>query len=93
MMSTAEARCSQSTIFFNVVKKHGEISNQRPAKRLRGDIEDLTTEILVSQASASTITGESDNINPIYLLTARPPRTQNTDALVIKRNRLCKKSA
>ena len=92
MMSTAEAKCSQSAIFFNVVKKHGDISNQRPGKRLRGGIEDLTPEILVSQASASTITSESDNTNP-NLLTATAPRTQNTDALAIKLNRLCKKSA
>ena len=92
MMSTAEAKCSQSAIFFNVVKKHGDISNQRPGKRLRGGIEDLTPEILVSQASASTITSESDNTIP-NLLTTTAPRTQNTDALAIKLNRLCKKSA
>ena len=55
-MSTGETRGSQSAISFNVVKKHGEISNQRPGKVLREDIEDLTLEILVSQDSASTIT-------------------------------------
>ena len=82
MMSTAEAKCSQSAIFFNVVKKHGDISNQRPGKRLRGGIEDLTPEILVSQASASTITNEDDNTNP-NLFTAKPPRPHNNNALAI----------
>ena len=91
-MSTGEARRSQSAISFNIVKKHGEISNKRPDKRLGGDIEDLTPEILVSQASTSTITDESDNTNP-NLLTARPPRSNNTDALAIKLNRLREKSA
>ena len=51
-MSTREARRSQSAISFNVVKNHGEISNQIPGKRLKGDIEDLTPEILVSRDSA-----------------------------------------
>ena len=91
-MSTGEARRSQSAISFNIVKKHGKISNKRPGKRLGGDIEDLTIEILVSQASTSTITDESDNTNP-YLLTARPPRSNNNDALAIKLNRLREKSA
>ena len=63
------------------------ILNQRLGKRLRGDKEDLTTEILVSQASTSTITGEVDNTNP-NLLTARPANTHNSDALTIKLNRL-----
>ena len=40
--ATGEARCTQLAISFNVVKKHGEISNQRPGKRSRRDIEDLT---------------------------------------------------
>ena len=56
---------------------------------------DLNLEILVSQALASTIKvtikDESDNTNPN--LTARPARTHNTDALVIKLNRLCSKLA
>ena len=91
-MSTGEARRSQSAISFNVVKKYGEISNQRPGKRLRGDMEDLTPEILVSQASTSTITDEGENTNP-NLLTTRPTRTRNTDALAIKLNRLREKSA
>ena len=91
-MSTGEARRSQSAISFNVTKTHGKISNQRPGKRLRGDIEDLTPEILVSQASASTITDEGDNTNP-NLLTARPPRTHNTDALAIKLDGLREESA
>ena len=86
-MSTGEARRSQSAISFNVVQKHGKISNQRPGKRLRGDIENLTPEILVSQASISTINDEGDNTNP-NLLTARPTRTHITDALAIKLNRL-----
>ena len=90
-MSTGEARCSQSTISFNVVKQHGEISNQRSGKRLRGDIEDLPPEILVSQASTS-ITDEGDNTNR-NLLTTRLTRTHNTDVLAIKLNRLHKKSA
>ena len=46
------------------------------------DIEDVTPEILVSQASTSrievTIKDEGDNTNP-NLLTARPARTRNTD--------------
>ena len=91
-MSTGEPRPIQSAISFNVVKKHGKISNQRPGKRLRGDIGDLTPEILISQALASTITDEVDNTNR-NLLTARPPRTHDTDALVIKLNRFRKKSA
>ena len=90
-MSTGEARRSQSAISFNVVKKHGEISNKRPDKRLGGDIEDLTPEILVSQASTSTITNEGDNTNP-NLSTTRPPRAHNTDAFAIELNRLRKKS-
>ena len=56
---------------------------------------DLNLEILVSQALASTIKvtikDEGDNTNPN--LTARPARTHNTDALVIKLNRLCAKLA
>ena len=64
IMSTGEARQSQLATSFDVVKKHGEISNQRLRKRLRGDIEDLTPEILVSQASALIITDEGDNTNP-----------------------------
>ena len=91
-MSTGEARRSQSVISYNVVKKHGEISNQRPGKRLRGDIEDLPPEILVSQASTSIKTDEGDNANP-NLITTRPTRTHNTDALAIKLNPLSKKSA
>ena len=91
-MSTGEARCSQSAISFNVVKKHGEKSNQKPGKSLRGGTEDLTLEILVSQDSTSTITDKGDNTNP-NLLIARPPRTHNIDAPGIKINRLCKKSA
>ena len=55
-MSTGETRGSQSAISFNVVKKHGEISNKRPGKILRRDMEDLTLEIMVSQDSASAIT-------------------------------------
>ena len=50
-----------------------------------------TPQILVSQASASTIANKGDNTNP-NLLTARPPRTHNTDALVIKLNLLREKS-
>ena len=38
------------------------------------------------------ITYEGDNTNP-NLLTARPTRTHNTDALAIKLNRLREKSA
>ena len=72
-MSTGETRRSQSAISFNVVKNHGEISNQIPGKRLKGDIEDLTPEILVSRDSASTTTDEGDNTNP-NLLTARPSK-------------------
>ena len=68
------------------------ILNQRLGKRLRGDKEDLTTEILVSQASTSTITGEVDNTNP-NLLTTRPANTHNRDALTIKLNRLWAKLA
>ena len=67
-MSTGEARRSQSAISFNVTKNHGKISNQRPGKRLRGDIEDMTLEILVSQVSESTITDEGDNTNPNLLM-------------------------
>ena len=56
---------------------------------------DVTPEILVSQASASTvkviIKDEGDNTKPN--LTARPARTHNTDALAIKLNRLCAKLA
>ena len=56
---------------------------------------DLNLEILVSQALASTIKvtikDEGDNTNPN--LTARPARNHNTDALVIKLNRLCAKLA
>ena len=55
--------------------------------KLRGDIKDLTPEILVSQASTSTINEEGDDTNP-NLLTTRPIRTHNTDALAIKLNRL-----
>ena len=55
-------------------------------------MEDLTPEILVSQASTSTITDEGDNTNP-NLLRTRPTRTHNTDALAIKLNSLRKKSA
>ena len=91
-MSTGEARRSQSAISFNVTKNHGKISNQRPVKRLRGDIEDMTLETLVSQVSKSTITDEGDNTNP-NLLMARPPRTHNTDALAINLNVLCEESA
>ena len=92
IMSTGEARRSQLTISFNVVKKHGEISNQRPGKRLTRDIEDLIPEMLVSQASPSTITKEGGNTNT-NLLIGRPPKTHNTDAFSIQLNRLCKKSA
>ena len=92
IVSTGEARHSQSAISFNVTKNHRKISNQRPGKRLRGYIEDLTPETLVTQASASTITDESDNTNP-NLLTGRPPRTHYTDALAIKLNDLREKSA
>ena len=56
---------------------------------------DVTPEILVSQASASTVQVtmkcEGDNTNPN--LTARPARTDNTDALAIKLNRLWAKLA
>ena len=68
------------------------ILNQRLGKRLRGDQEHLTTEILVSQASTSAITGEVDNANP-NLLTTRPANTHNSDALTIKLNRLWEKLA
>ena len=59
-------------------------------------IEDVTPEILVSQASTSTIEvtikDEGDNANP-NLLTARPARTHNTDWLAFKLNHLHAKSA
>ena len=48
--------------------------------------------IYTSQASTSTITDESDNTNP-NLLTTRPTRTRNADALVIKPNSLREKAA
>ena len=80
-MSTREARCSQSAISFNFVKKHREISNQRHRCDPRNT---------GKQASASTIKvtmkGVGDNTNPN--LTARPARTDNTNALAIKLNRL-----
>ena len=59
------------------------------------DIEDMTPEILVSQASKTAITNEGDNSNPnlLTVLTARPKRSHNTDALAIKLNRLHEKSA
>ena len=60
------------------------------------DIEDVTPEILVSQASTSTIEvtikDEGDNTNP-NLLAARPARTHNTDWLDFKLNHLHAKSA
>ena len=56
------------------------------------DIEDLTPEILVSQASTTAIMNECDNTNS-NLLTATPTRSYNTDALAIKLNRLYEKSA
>ena len=52
----------------------------------------MTPEILVIQASASTVADEGDIINP-NLLTARLPRTHNADAIAIKLNFLCKKSS
>ena len=88
MSNGGGARQSQLATSFDVVKKQGKISNQRLRKRLRGDIEDLTPEILVSQASALTMTDEGDNTNP-NLLT---PRTHNTDVFAIKLNRLREKS-
>ena len=45
--------------------------------------EDLTPEILVIQASASTVANKGDITNP-NLLTARLPRTHNADAIAIK---------
>ena len=60
------------------------------------DIEDVTPEILESQASTSiievTIKNEGDNTNP-SLLTARPARPHNNDRLVFKLNHLGAKSA
>ena len=55
------------------------------------NIEDLTPEILVCQASKTAITNEGDNTNP-NLFTARTTRSHNTDALTIKLNRLYEKS-
>ena len=66
-------------------------TNLKTRQEIKGDIEDLTPEILVSQASTSTITNEGDNTNP-NLLTTRPPRAHNTDAFAIELNRLRKKS-
>ena len=59
-------------------------------QEIKGDIEDLIPEILVSQASASTITNEGDNTNP-DLLTTRPQRAHNTDSFAIEVSRLWKK--
>ena len=55
------------------------------------NIEDLTPEILVCQASKTAITNEGDNTNP-NLFTARTTRSHNTDALTIKLNRLYEES-
>ena len=79
-MSTGEARRSQSAISFNVVKKHREISNQRHRCDPRN-----------TGKPSFSINNQGDNTNPN--LTARPARTHNTDALVIKLNRLCAKLA
>ena len=60
------------------------------------DMEDVTLEILVSQASTSiievTIKNEDDNTN-LNLLTARPARTHNNDRLAFKPNHFRAKSA
>ena len=87
IISTGEARRSQSAIFFNIVKKNRKISNQRHRR--------CDPRNTVSQASTSTIVltmkDEGENVNPN--LTARPARTQNTDAQTIKLNIFCAKSA
>ena len=87
VISTEKARRSQSAISFNVGKKHGQISKQRHRR--------YDPEILVSQAAKTAITNEGDNTNPnlLTVLTARPTRSHNTDALAIKLNRLHEKSA
>ena len=69
MLDTGKARRNQSPISFNVVKERGEILNQRSCKRLGRNTEDLTPKTLVSQASTSIITDDTNNSN---LLTTKP---------------------
>ena len=76
-MLKGKARRRKSGIFFNVVKNI--------VKYRTKDIEDVTPEILLSQASISTV--EDYNTNPN--LTARSARTHTTDTIDIKLNRLC----
>ena len=59
LLSTGDARGSQSATFFNSNGKQGEDKNQRLAKRKH---EELTPTILVEQTSTSTFIGENEVI-------------------------------
>ena len=91
-MSSGDARRSQSTVSFNVIKKPRETSTQRSTKRLQKDTEHLAPEILISNSSLLTIIQEDGNINASPL-TAAPSQNYNTDGLAIRLNRLKEKKA
>ena len=92
-MSSGDARRSQLTISFDVVKKQWETLTQRSTKRLREDTEHLTPEILISNSSTSTIIQEEDNINSKEVLSTEAlPQNHNADGLALKINYLKEKS-
>ena len=92
-MSTGDASCSESAISFSFTKKQSEnTTSQRPTKQSREHPEETTPTIIVSQASAATITKES--VKKIHkFLTASPINIHNADGLAPKLNRLKEKSA
>ena len=64
ILSTGNARRSQSAVSFNFTKKQYEnATSQLPPKRPREDLEEATLAVLIKQASTTTVTEESVNRN------------------------------
>ena len=44
-----DAKCSQSTVFFQANKKHGKIPSHRSNEKLPGDLENTILEIMINK--------------------------------------------
>ena len=59
IMSTGDARRSQSTISFGVLQKQGGASNRRSDKRARKETGGINPTVIFSQVSAATATDKT----------------------------------
>ena len=71
IMSTGDARRSQSTISFGVLQKQGGASNRRSDKRARKETEGINTTVIFSQVSVATTTDKTVTLESQIIV---PPR-------------------